>query len=146
MREDRPFTDWPEALGVDASPHTLLGVMERLMIETGSIDLRSGMADIWTRLRGDGLRLARCSNLSSDYVAALRNTLPNRPDAEALSCKVGAIKPEPAIYGQVLSGLQVDPGKVLFIGDTPRADIEGPQAAGMQAVHVDELVAAMTPG
>jgi FMN phosphatase YigB (HAD superfamily) len=32
---------------------------------------------------------------------------------------------------------------VLFIGDTLRADIEGPQAAGMKAIHVDELVALM---
>lgn len=139
MREERPFTDWPDALGVEVSPHTLLEVMERLMIETGSVALRPGMADIWTRLRHDGLRLALCSNLSSDYVAALRNTLPNRADAEALSCKVGAIKPEPAIYGQVLNGLQVDPGKVLFVGDTPRADIEGPLAAGIKAVHVGKL-------
>lgn len=139
MREDRLFTDWPEVLGVEVSPHTLLEVMERLMIETGSITLRTGVADVWARLRGEGLRLAVCSNLSSDYVAALRGALPDSPDVEALSCKVGAIKPEPAIYGQVLNGLEVDPGKVLFVGDTPRADIEGPQAAGMQAVDVDEL-------
>jgi len=37
--------------------------------------------------------------------------------------------------------LQIDPEKVLFVGDTARADIEGPQAAGMKAVHVDELIA-----
>ena len=38
------------------------------------------------------------------------------------------------------------PRKVVFIGDSPRADIEGPRAAGMKAVHVDELVAAMRQG
>ena len=36
--------------------------------------------------------------------------------------------------------------KVLFVGDTTRADIEGPRAAGMKAVHVDEMVAAMEAG
>jgi HAD superfamily hydrolase (TIGR01509 family) len=143
MREDRPFTGWPDALGVQVSPHTLLEVMERLMIETGSVALRPGIADIWTRLRGDGLRLALCSNLSSDYVAALRSTLPGRPDAEVLSCKFGAVKPEPAIYAHVLDGLGIEAGKVLFVGDTLRADIEGPQAAGMKAVHVDELAEVM---
>lgn len=146
MREDRPFTDWPEALGVEVDPRELLEVMERMMIETGSIALRPGMANIWARLRAEGLRLALCSNLSSDYVTALRSVLPELPDVEVLSCKVGAIKPEPAIYSKVLDGLRLDPEKVLFVGDTARADIEGPQAAGMRAIHVDELVAAMQPG
>lgn len=146
MREDRPFTDWPEALGAEVDPMTLLEVMERVMIETGSIAVRPGMADIWTRLRGEGLRLALCSNLASDYVMALRNALPERPEIEVLSCKVGAIKPKPAIYAAVLDGLQIEAGRVLFVGDTPRADIEGPRAVGMNAIHVDELVAAMQPG
>lgn len=146
MREDRPFTDWPEALGAEVAPMTLLEVMERVMIETGSVALRRGMADIWARLRGEGLRLALCSNLYSDYVTALRSALPDPPDVEVLSCKVGAIKPEAAIYARLLDGLQVDPGRVLFIGDTPRADIEGPCAAGMRAVHVDELVRVMSLG
>lgn len=139
MREDRPFTDWPEALGAEVDPRVLLEVMERMMIETGSIVLRPGMTDIWARLRGEGLRLALCSNLASDYVTALRGALPDSPDVEVLSCRVGAIKPELEIYAAVLDGLQLDPGKVLFVGDTPRADIEGPRAAGMKAMHVDEL-------
>ena len=139
MREDRPFTQWPEALGAEVDPLVLLEVMERVMIETGSIALRPGMADIWARLRSEGLRLALCSNLVSDYVTALRSALPETPDVEVLSCKVGAIKPEPTIYARVLDRLQIEAGKVLFVGDTPRADIEGPRAAGMKAMHVDEL-------
>ncbi|MCK7616100.1 HAD family hydrolase [Roseibium sediminicola] len=146
MREDRPFTDWPEALGAEVAPMTLLEVMERVMIETGSIALRPGMAEIWARLRSERLRLALCSNLASDYVTALRSALPERPDVEVLSCEVGAIKPEPVIYEAVLDGLQIDAGRALFVGDTPRADIEGPRAAGMKAMHIDELVAAMRLG
>ncbi|MCZ4354669.1 HAD hydrolase-like protein [Roseovarius aestuarii] len=135
MREDRPFTDWPNALGAEVDPLVLLEVMERVMVETSSIVLRFRIADIWTRLRSEGLRLALCSNLASDYVTALRNEMPELPDVEVLSYNVGAIKPEPAIYAAV-----------LFVGDTPRTDIEGPRAAGMKAIHVDELVAAMPPG
>ena len=146
MREDRPFTDWPEALGFEVDPYVLLEVMERMMIETGSVALRPGMADIWARLRGEGLRVALCSNLASDYVMALRSALPEPSKVEVLTCKVGAIKPEPAIYARVLDGLQIEAGRVLFVGDTPRADIDGPRAAGMKAMHIDELVAAMQPG
>ncbi|MFG6511798.1 MAG: HAD family hydrolase [Pelagimonas sp.] len=145
MREDRAFTDWPEALGAEIDPRELLEVMERMMVETGSIALRPGMAEIWARLRSERLRLALCSNLASDYVTALRSALPDAPDVEALSCKIGAIKPEPAIYAKVLDGLQVEVGRVLFVGDTRRADIVGPRAAGMKAIHVDELVRVMFP-
>ena len=146
MREDRPFTNWPEALEAEIEPLTLLEVMERVMIETGSIAPCPGMGDIWARLRCEGLHLAPCSNLASDYVTALRSALPDPPDMDVLSCKVGAIKPEPAIYAHVLDGLQIEAGRVLFVGDTPRADIEGPRAAGMKAMHIDELVAVMQPG
>ncbi|MEM7005607.1 MAG: HAD-IA family hydrolase [Pseudomonadota bacterium] len=145
MREDRPFTHWPEALGAEVDPRVLLEVMERMMIETGSVALRPGMADIWTNLRAEGLRLAVCSNLASDYVQTLQARLPDRPDVEVLSCKVGAIKPEPEIYKMVLDSLCVAPDRVLFVGNTPRTDIEGPRAAGIKAIHVDELVAVMQP-
>lgn len=109
----------------------MFDVLERLIIETQSIVLRPCMADIWIKLRDEGLRLALCSNLANGYGTDLRNRLPDRPDVQVLSYKVGAIKPEPAIYAQVLDGLKLDPGMVLFVGDTPRADIEGPRAAGM---------------
>lgn len=101
------------------------------------------MADIWTRLRGQGLKLAVCSNLASPYGVLIRHTLPNYPDMEVLSYKVGAIKLEPAIYVRVIEGLKAAPDKVLFVGDTVKADIEGPRAAGMKALHVEELVRIM---
>lgn len=43
----------------------------------------------------------------------------------------------------MLDGLQLDPGKVLFVGDTVRVDIEGPRAADMKGLHVDDLVRMM---
>ena len=143
MREDRPFTDWPKALGVEVDPYVLLDVLNRQLGEMLSVEMRPDLADIWARLRARGLRLAVCSNLASDYVQTLQGKLPDRPDVEVFSCKVGAIKPEPEIYARVLDGLCVAPDRVLFVGDTPRADIEGPRDAGMKAIHVDELVAVM---
>lgn len=143
MREGLGFKDWPEALGAEVDLSTMIKVKERMLIETSSIALRPGIADIWARLRGKELRLALCSNLASDYVAALRATLPSPPDVEVLSCEVGAIKPEPTIYAAVLSGLQIKAAHILFTGDTQLADIEGPRAAGMKAMHIDELSAAM---
>lgn len=145
MREYRPFTDWPKALGVDVDPYVLLNVLNRNLGELLSIKMRPLMAEVWTKLRHNGVRIGICSNLSSDYVQSLQGALPDASDLAVLSCKVGAIKPEPTIYAKVLDGLCVVPNKVLFVGDTPRVDIEGPRAAGMKAIHVDELVAMMFP-
>ena len=146
MREDRPFTDWPKALGVDVDAYVLLDVLNRHLGEVLSIRLRPNMAEAWAMLRSNGVRIGVCSNLASDYVQSLQGALPDAPDLTVLSCKVGANKPEPEIYAMVLDGLCVAPDRVLFVGDTPRADIEGPRAAGMKAIHVDELVRAMQPG
>ncbi len=69
----------------------------------------------------------------------MRPALPDRPDVEVLSYEVGDIKPESEIYVHVLKRLAVEPDKVLFVGDSVRADIEGPRRAGMKALHVEEL-------
>lgn len=143
MREAQAVDDWPMLLGAEVDPITMLDVSARVMAEVYSVAMRPGMADIWTRLRGQGLKLALCSNLASPYGTVIRHTLPDYPDMEVLSYKVGAVKSEPAIYGHVIDGLKVPPDKVLFVGDTAKADIEGPRAAGMKALHVDELVRVM---
>ena len=143
MREAQAVDDWPMLLGAEVDPITMLDVSARVMAEVYSVAMRPGMADIWTRLRGQGLKLAVCSNLASPYGTVIRHTVPDYPDVEVLSYKVGAIKPEPAIYARVIEGLKVEPARVLFVGDTVKADIEGPCAAGMKALHVEELVRIM---
>jgi HAD superfamily hydrolase (TIGR01509 family) len=143
MREAQAVSDWPMLLGAEVDPITMLDVSARVMAEVYSVAIRPGMADIWTRLRKQGLKLAVCSNLASPYGTVIRHTLPDYPDVEVLSYKVGAIKPEPAIYARVIDGLKVAPDKMLFVGDTVKADIEAPRAAGMRALHVDKLVRIM---
>lgn len=145
MREPRSISDWMELYGVDADPMMVLDIYARMLSEVASVTIRPGMADIWALLRAKGLRLAVCSNLSSSFGLAVRRALPDPPDVEVFSYAVGAIKPEPEIYAKVMDGLCIAPDRVLFVGDTPRADIEGPRAAGMKAIHVDELVAVMFP-
>lgn len=87
-------------------------------------------------LRAAGLKLGVCSNLSADYGPVVRSLLP-RLDAHVLSFEVGARKPEPAIYQAACRMLRCHPRDVLFVGDSPRADLQGPVAYGMTAVLVD---------
>lgn len=143
MREPRSISDWMELFGVETDSVTASDILARVQVEASSVVLRPGMADIWTMLRAKGLHLAICSNLTSSYGLAVRRALPDPPDVEVFSYEVGAIKPEPEIYTHVLGQLSLDPDRVLFVGNTARADIEGPRAAGIRAIHVAEMEAAM---
>lgn len=59
--------------------------------------------------------------------------------AVILSVEVGHRKPHPAIYETALERLASDPGRTLFVGDTPDADYHGPRRAGMHAMLVSEV-------
>ncbi|MEO0999715.1 MAG: HAD family hydrolase [Pseudomonadota bacterium] len=145
MREARAVDAWPEALGIAVDPAVIEEVAARVAAEAASVALRAPIPAVWCRLRDAGLPLALCSNLASPYTRPLLRALPDRPEVVVFSCSVGAIKPEPAIYARVTDGLGLPPGRVLFVGDTPRADIDGPRAAGMRALHIDALVSALMP-
>ncbi|KAF0674892.1 2-haloacid dehalogenase [Profundibacterium mesophilum KAUST100406-0324] len=145
MREDRVTADWPASLGLAIAPEIMARVEAGITAELASLQLRHGMADILTGVGAAGLRTALCSNLASPYGPAVRSVLPGQVDIEAFSYLVGALKPEPAIYTHVAEGLRLSPDRILFVGDSQRADIDGPRSFGFRAMHVLELEAAMCP-
>ena len=115
-----------------------------LAAELASIRLRPRTNELWDSLRGQGVPIAVCSNLAAPYGPPMLELLPDAPDVAVLSYKVGYEKPEPAIYALVAERLGLPPEAILFSGDTPEADVEGPRAAGMQAVLVGDLEARLT--
>ena len=138
-------------------PDVLAAYREALAAEVASVRLRSGVTGIWAALRGRGLLIGVCSNLAAPYVRPLMACLPDRPDAVVLSCEAGVAKPEPAIYravcegfGMALAGgepgLMVHPSRVLFVGDTPSADVDGPRAYGMRAMLIGAFEQAIGNG
>ena len=54
----------------------------------------------------------------------------------------GALKPDPAIFGQLLGGTGLAPGTVAHVGDDPRADVAGARGAGMRSVWLNRAGAA----
>ncbi len=88
------------------------------------------------RLRGAGHKIVVCSNLAFEYCATVRQLLPVL-DEFVFSCEVGAAKPQPQIYEEACQRLRCRPKDVLFIGDSKRADFEGPLAYGMRARLID---------
>ena len=146
MRECVELEDWSREIA-DAIPSKVLDrVRADISAEIVSMALRPGMAHLWGRLREAELKIGLCSNLAAPYGPPLRGLVPDDADAEVLSYEVGHIKPEPEIYQLVAERLAVPASRILFVGDTPKADIEGPRAAGMQAMDIRELEAVMGVG
>lgn len=58
-------------------------------------------------------------------------------DAILISADLELRKPNPAIFHELLRRLGLEPGEVLFVGDTPREDVAGAQSVGMPIAWID---------
>lgn len=66
-------------------------------------------------------------NIKALGIASLVSTI-------LVSEAMGMSKPDWAIFQAALQRLGVEPSEAVFVGDSPRSDIEGAQKAGMKAV------------
>ncbi len=90
-----------------------------------------------TALRERGHRLGLVTNCSAETSVALeRLELEQYFDALALSCEVGAAKPDPAIYQAAIDQLNIDPRTAVYVGDGDTQELEGAAAFGMTTVLV----------
>lgn len=103
--------------------------------EIASVRIRPGVAEMLAALP---IRYGVCSNLSADYVGALDRLPEISPAFRILSCFAGCMKPDQAIYDNVIQAAGVPASRILFVGDTPAADIDGPLHAGVGAIHIDQ--------
>lgn len=120
-------------LGADLSAPELVALERDLQTELASVQLFPDSLAVLRALAARGFKLGLCSNLAAPYAAPVLGLLPPL-DAYAWSFEVGAIKPEPAIYGHVCRELGCEPAQVLMVGDTPEADLHGPRRFGMRSL------------
>ena len=88
-----------------------------------------------TALKQHGLRVGVISNFDSrlyDVLQALG--LLAYFDSIHISTEVGAAKPEAAIFAAALQANHLTAPQALHIGDSFREDVQGAQAAGLQAI------------
>lgn len=128
-----PVDVFAEELGLS---HLLPVIRRELDTEIAGLQLFPEVELALRKLRAAGKRIAVCSNVAREYGQVVRQLLPNL-DCYALSYEVGAAKPDPAIYAAVCESMGSRPRDVLFIGDSKRCDVQGPQAFGMQACWLD---------
>jgi putative hydrolase of the HAD superfamily len=90
------------------------------------------------QMRGLGLRLAVISNFDERLPGLLEGLdLARRLEVVMPSSEVGVAKPNPRIFRHALDRLGVEAHAALHIGDAALEDVEGAQAAGMDAVLLD---------
>lgn len=85
-------------------------------------------------LSAAGLLIWIATNLAAPYGPPLRKLFAGRTSGFTLSCEIDAVKPESAVFARVCAGLSLPPEAVLMIGDSPRSDVAGAEAFGMQAL------------
>jgi HAD superfamily hydrolase (TIGR01549 family) len=70
----------------------------------------------------------------------------DRFDVIVVSADVGWRKPHPEIFRETLRRMGVGPDQAVFVGDTPEADVLGPQGVGMDAIWINRNNASLPPG
>lgn len=97
-------------------------------------------AALLAELRGAGLQTGVISNhfgLLAEHLGEIG--LGAHWDVVLDAAKVHLCKPDPRIFALACRRLGLQPGEVVYVGDEPRADVEGALAAGAAAVLLDPL-------
>lgn len=118
--------------------HLLPVIRRELANEVDGFVLYADVESSLQRLRALNYQIGLCSNLAKSYGAAVHALLPGL-DAYIFSYEVGCKKPQPEIYQAACDALNCRPGDVPFVGDSQKADVDGPQAFGMQARLIDRM-------
>lgn len=136
MCEDLGLAAAAQRFEVEVTLSQLAELEHDLLCELGSIKLYSDSLPAIRILQNAGISVAVCSNLAAPYALPVMLLLPHL-DAYSWSFRVGAVKPERAIYEQVSLQLNCPLSNMVMIGDTLEADCLGPRRFGMRGFHLN---------
>jgi putative hydrolase of the HAD superfamily len=124
-----------------------LGRAMKAPADTVWAELLPGATQGLTRLGATGVALAVVSNADGTVGALLRRlglVQVGAGDGVAVtivvdSGAVGVEKPDPRIFRLAIDALGTDPGRVVHVGDTINADVDGARNAGVRPLHLDPI-------
>jgi putative hydrolase of the HAD superfamily len=119
-----PWAELDEDLYVDYRQEKRRGV-ERLRLFDDAVPTVR-------RVRAGGLRVGLLTNGPSELQRRKLAITGLEPELEAIAIseEIGAAKPEPAAFSVAAAMLDLEPGDVAMVGDSPIYDIAGANAAG----------------
>jgi HAD superfamily hydrolase (TIGR01509 family) len=151
LRSASPGTDTSRAMAWFVALLTRLGVpLHRLPAMGAAIRKRHQEGLLWVRpepgtrqvlegLLEAGLRLAVVSNADGRVHEYLETAgLADCFEFILDSAVVGIEKPDPRIFELALDRLGLEPGEVVYVGDTYEVDVLGARAAGMRAILISD--------
>jgi HAD superfamily hydrolase (TIGR01662 family) len=121
--------------GSDAVGEIAMKVVRRWE-QAAQFELYDDVLPVLEELRRSGLKLGLISNTSRDLGAFVRHFALD-VDAWIASGSYGKVKPSPLIFRAALELVGCEPQAALMVGDSPRDDVAGAKAVGMQAVLLD---------
>ena len=107
------------------------------LVRAGSdiFTLNEPMVDVLDALKDSGCRLVLLSNTSVPHIEWVRDhwNVLERFDECVLSCEVGAVKPEPAIYRAAVERIECAAAECLYVDDIAEY-VEAGRGHGLDAV------------
>jgi putative hydrolase of the HAD superfamily len=122
--------------GANAAVGEIAMKIVRRWEQAAQFELYDDVLPTLRELRARGLRLGLISNTSRDLGAFVRHFALD-VDAWLASGSYGKVKPSPLIFRAALELVGCEAGSALMVGDSPRDDVAGALAVGMQAVLLD---------
>ncbi|MBB5159530.1 HAD family hydrolase [Saccharopolyspora phatthalungensis] len=105
--------------------------------KTLTMSLYDDVVEVLSELRRRNVAVAVCSNWYWDLDAVIDQVgLTDLVDVAVTSARAGARKPHSLIFHRTLQLCGLQPAEALFVGDSWQADVIGPLAAGIRAVHL----------
>lgn len=98
-----------------------------------------GVPEMLEELRRRGYRtclISNCNYMTRSVVDRLE--LPTRLDGLILSCEVGLVKPEHAIYELGAAQLELKPADCIFVGDGGDGEMDGAKSVGCRIALVTQ--------
>jgi HAD superfamily hydrolase (TIGR01509 family) len=128
------FVAMARALGGELDDEQVQRAVDRQYEATiAGAELRADCLDTLRELRQRRLHVQIVSNIDDEQLDGLVGRLGLEPVIDALTSSESAqsCKPDPGIFRCALQKAVCEPADVLFVGDSPAHDVDGPAAVGM---------------
>ena len=125
------------AIGEDLGTSWNTAQMHRLWLIDfrGWLAIDPGVLDVLIDLQEGGTRMALLSNAGPDFASYYRHGMIGDFFEQVFtSGELGTLKPGPAIYQSLITGLGVAPDRIVFI-DNKEENVTGAEAVGIIAHH-----------
>ena len=109
---------------------------DRLRLHLAETDAYEDAGEAVEAVAAAGLLVGLLSNADDDFLHSAIARARLRFSAIASSESLGAYKPHRVVFDAMCRRLRCDPQEVLYVGDSPQADIHGAKHAGLRAAWI----------